>query len=101
MRAQRRASGGRTAAIGGQRRTDLRSAAEVDERPVVLLWAAEHIARLDVAMRVSDFVQLHKRAHRVAEGLHACTEWLRARTQKGWFVKVSILGGRKERAGKM
>ena len=48
-------------------RTDLGGAAKVDERPVVVLRAPEHVGGLDVAVRGAGGVQLLQPRRDVAE----------------------------------
>ena len=67
--------------------TDASCAAKVDERPVVLLWPAQDVARLDVPVGVAHAVQRGERAHAVTQrlhGTHACMIGGAARSEVYW-----------------
>ena len=55
---------------GSEVRTDLGSAAKVDERPVVLVGPAQDVAGLDIAVGIPAAVQFFKPPHSMAERLH-------------------------------
>lgn len=69
---------------GMQRRTYAGGAAKVDERPVMLLGAAQNVVGLDVPVGVPKAMQLGQGSHRVDQRLHA-----RPDVEQGAFTRCS------------